>query len=214
MSNKKPELSLAPVDGEVMPVGKIPTLTVERVNVISVIQSVSKVEVLANVEETAAGIFKMKTSYLPIVKLAKSEIANAKTKADFDRAKEYRLSIRDERLGFTKTIDAELAGRKLVIANAVEGKKLVESAFKSIETELNDAEKPVDEMLKAAAAAKKALSDAIAKLKSHTINPLLPAAEIETAIDDFRLSFCDTDYADSQDAAEAIFDSKIASAAS
>lgn len=208
--NEKPELQLEPVEGELQPIGKMPTLTPEQVNVIAVIQSVSKVEVLANTEETMAGIVNMKSSYLPIIKKAKAEIANAKTKADFDRSKEYRLAIRAERLNFTKSINAELAARKLIIDTAKKGKEKVEEAFESLETELNEAEKPVDEKLKAAAAAKKALADALAKLKNHTINPLIGSDVIEAAIDDFRLAFGNSDYQESQDAADEIFESKMA----
>jgi hypothetical protein len=206
----KQELKLAPVEGELLPVGKMPTVTAEQVNALAVIKDISKVEVLANAEETAAGIVKMKASYLPIIKKANQDLSKVVMQADFKRAQECRLSIRTERLDFTKVIDAELAKRKLFIKSADEGKKLVESAFKSLEEELDAAEKPVDERLKAAAAAKKALADAIAKLKAHTINPLLPAAEIEAAIDDFSLAFGDSDYGDSQDAAEAIFETKRA----
>jgi hypothetical protein len=206
--NNKPELQLEPIAGELQPVGKMPTLTAEQVTALAVIQSVSKIDVLANAEETAKGIERMKASYLPIVELAKTEIANSKTKADFERSKECRLAIRTERLGFTKTIDAELDARKLVIKSANKGKELVEAAFNSLETELNEAEKPVDEKFKAAAAAKKALADAIAKLNNHVINPLLPSAEIETAIDDFVMLFGDSDYQESQTDAEAIFSIK------
>ena len=205
----KQELELAPVEGELLPVGKMLIVTAEQVNALAVIKNISKVEVLANAEETAAGIVKMKASYLPIIKKANQDLSEVVTQADFKRAQECRLSIRTERLSFTKTIDAELAERKLFIENAVEGKKLVESAFKSLETELDAAEKPVDERLKAAAAAKKALADAIAKLKSHIINPLLPAADIEAAIEIFRWRFCESDYQESQEIAEAIFESKM-----
>ena len=208
MSNKT-ELSLEPVEGELLPTGKIPTVTPEQVNVLAVIQSVSKVEVLANAEETAAGIERMKVSYLPIIKKAKAEISSVKTKADFERSKKHRFAIRDERQGFVDTIDNELAARKLVVTNATEGKKLVEAAFKLLESELDAVEKPVDERLKAAAAAKKALADAIAKLKNHAINPLLSAVGIETAIDDFSIAFGDFDYQESQEAAEKIFEAKM-----
>lgn len=207
--NEKTELSLEPQEGEFLPAGKMPTLTEVEVNALAVIETISKVEVLANTAETVKGVEALKASYLPIVEKAKKEIANVKSKADFDRAKEYRLSIRNERIGFTKTIDAELSARKLVIKSADEGKKLVEAAFKSLEAELDAEESPVDERLKVAAAAKKALADALAKLKNHTINPLLPAADIEKGIEFFRLSFCDSDYQESQDAADAIFESKM-----
>jgi len=207
--NEKPELQLEPVEGELQPVGKMPMYTAEQMNALAVIASVSKVEVLANTEETAQGIERMKASYLPIIEAAKADLANAKIKADFERAKEYRLAIRSERLGFTDVIDSELSARKLIIDSAKKGKEKVEDAFKSLEDELLAAEKPVDERFKAAAAAKKALADAIAKLKAHTINPLLSAAKIETAIDDFTLAFGDTDYTDSQDTAEEIFESKV-----
>ena len=208
MSNKT-ELSLEPVGGELLPTGKMPTLTPAQVNVLAVIQSVSKVEVLANIKETVAGIERMKASYLPIVELAKTEIANVKTKADLERAKEPRLAIREERLGFTNVVDAELAARKLIYDSAKKGKVKVEDAFKLLEEELGAVEKPVDERLKAAAAAKKALTDAVANLKAHTINPLLSVAKIEIAIDDFRFLFGDADYQESQSVAESIFESKI-----
>ena len=209
MSNEKPEYTLVPQDGELQPVGKMPTLTAEQVSVLVVIQSVSKVEVLANVEETAAGIIKMKTSYLPIVEKAKHDLSAVKTKADLDRVKRPRLDIAKERGDFVDGVNAELSVRRELIKNAVKGRDAVEEAFKSIESEIYAIEKPIEDAFKAEAARKKALADAIAKLKSHAINPLLSAADIENAIDDFRLSFGDTDYADSQDAAEAIFESKI-----
>jgi len=120
--NEKPELQLEPVEGELQPVGKIPTVTAEQVNVLAVIESVSKVDVLANVNETAQGIDRMKASYLPIIEKAKAEIANSKIKADFERSKEHRLAIRSERLGFTDVIDAELSARKLIIDSAKKGK--------------------------------------------------------------------------------------------
>ena len=207
--SKKAELSLAPVEGEVMPVGKMQILTVETVNVLAVIKSVSNVEVLANTEETAKGVIELKASYLSVVEKAKAEFALVRTKAEFERAKECRLSIRTKRLNFTKEINNELAARKLIYDSAKKGKEKVEEAFEALEKELDAVEKPVDERLKSAAAKKKAVADAISKLKAHAINPLLSAAEIETAIDDFRLSFCDTDYQESQSVAETIFEAKV-----
>ena len=209
MSNEKTEYTLVPQDGELQPVGKIPTVTPEQVNVLAVIQSVSKVEVLANVEETAAGIVQMKASYLPIVEKATRGLSAVKTKADLDRVKRTRLDIAKERIDFVDVINTELSVRRELIKNAVKGRDTVEETFKSIESEIYAIEKPIEDAFKAAAAAKKAVADAIAKLKSHAINQLLPAADIETAIDDFRLSFGDTDYQESQSVAESIFEAKI-----
>ena len=209
MSNEKIELSLEPVDGELLPIGKIPTVTTGQVNVLTVIKSVSKVEVLANTKETAAGIVQMKASYLPIVEKATRGLSAVKTKADLDRVKRTRLDIAKERIDFVDVINTELSVRRELIKNAVKGRDTVEETFKSIESEIYAIEKPIEDAFKAAAAAKKAVADAIAKLKSHAINQLLPAADIETAIDDFRLSFGDTDYQESQSVAESIFEAKI-----
>ena len=206
---QKPELQLEPLAGELQPVGKMPTLTGSEVKAIAILLKVGTVETLANQSDVNQRIDELKIAYSQDIEKTKSCIGDVKTMAEFKRADSLRLSIREKRLEFSKTADTALKQNKSLVDNAKIGKVAVEDFLKSIESDLESALSDKESELKAESARKKALADALEKLKSHTINPLLPTADIETAIDDFRLSFGDTDYQESQSIAESIFESKI-----
>ena len=204
------ELSLEPQDGELQPVGKMPTITESESKALSVLSEAKKITVLANNEIVVSMISKLKSFFASDVEGAKKAVATITTKTEFSKEDEKRLVVYRMRKKFKDDTDADLAFQKGLLKSAADGKKKIESALSEIEDDFSKVFADKKAEIEMEVAHKKALADALTKLKTHSINPLLPAADIETAMDDFSLAFGDSDYGDSQGAAETIFESKMA----
>ena len=208
--NEKPELSPEPVEGEVMPVGKIPTVTVSENKALIVLAKAKKIDVLASDDAVVGMVSELKSFFAGDIEGVKKAVATITTKAGLTKEDEKRLVVYRIRQGFKADTDAFLSGQKALLKSAADGKKKIETALSDIEDGFSEILAGKKAELEAEASRKKALADSMAKLKSHVINALLPSADIEAAIDDFSLAFGNSDYQESQDAAEAVFESKMA----
>jgi len=208
--NKKPELQLEPVEGEVMPVGKMPVITESENKALIVLSKAKKIDVLANDDVVVGMVNELKSFFAGDIEDAKKAVATITTKAALSKEDEKRLIVYRMRQGFKTNTDAFLSGQKALLKSAAEGKKKIEGALSEIEDDFSKVLADKKTELEAEADRKKAIADALTKLKNYVINPLVGSDVIEAAIDDFRLAFGDSDYQESQDAADVIFEAKMA----
>jgi hypothetical protein len=177
------------------------------------IESISKelvIDALSDKQKLALVLSNVNQYLASEVSFVKSRIDDVEKAADLERLDAVRKAIAKWRVDSGKNYTAMKKANKDLIAKADDGFELVVLAQKNAESEIEQALAAKKQEFEQERLRKKALADAIAKLRTHTINPLLSAADIEAAIDDFRLAFGDSNYQESQGAAEAIFESKAA----
>jgi len=166
------------------------------------------IDVLSNEQQLALVLSNVSQYLASEVSFVKARISEVQKQADLERLDAVRKSIAKWRVDSGKNYAAMKKANKDLIAKADEGFELVVSAQKSAESEIEQVLADKKQEFEQEKLRKKALADAMAKLNTHTIDPLLPSADIETAIDDFVIAFGDFDYQESQDNAEAVFQIK------